>query len=100
MAAAGGPGPAASSGAPPANQRAERQPKAGAVIRQARKDVQRLERELEKLADRETELHEQMAASASDHRRLGELTDELATLGDERSRVETAWLEAAELLEG
>ena len=82
---------------PPA--RAERPPKAGTQIRQARKDVQRLERELERTADRERELHEQMAASATDHTRLGDLTAQLDALVAERGRLESEWLEAAALVD-
>ena len=72
---------------------------AGAVLRAARKDVQRLERALEKLGDRETALHEQMAASATDHARLGALQVELEALTAEREALEASWLEASELLE-
>jgi ATP-binding cassette subfamily F protein uup len=74
---------------------AERRPKTGTQIRQARKDAQRLERELERSSDRERELHEQMAASASDHEKLGELTAALEVLIAEREHLESAWLEAA-----
>ena len=78
---------------------AERRPKAGAQIRQARKDVQRLERELERSTNRERELHEQMAASATDHTRLGDLTAQLDALVVERERLESEWLEAAALVD-
>ena len=61
--------------------------------------VQRLERELERIGDRESALHEEMAAHATDHERLRELTTRLGELGAERERLEGAWLEAAELLE-
>ncbi len=75
-------------------------PAPGAVMRAARKDVQRLERALEKLGDREAALHEQMAASATDHARLAALQADLDALGAEREQAEAAWLEASELLEG
>jgi hypothetical protein len=39
-----------------------------------------------------------MAASATDHEKLGELTAELEALVAERERLESAWLEAAALL--
>jgi ATP-binding cassette subfamily F protein uup len=73
---------------------------AGAVAHAARKEVQRLERALEKLASREAGLHERMAASATDHARLGELHAELSTVIAERESLEAAWLETAETLEG
>jgi ATP-binding cassette subfamily F protein uup len=74
-------------------------PKAGAVVRAARKEVQRLERALAKLEEREAALHEEMAASATDHARLRELNDELAALVARREELETSWLEASAALE-
>jgi ATP-binding cassette subfamily F protein uup len=68
-----------------------------AVIRAARKEAARLERALEKLADREAALHEAMASAATDHVRLSELQAELAQLEAEREELEAQWLEAAEL---
>jgi ATP-binding cassette subfamily F protein uup len=75
------------------------QPAGNAVLRATRKQVQRLERELERLAVRERSVHEQMALSATDHARLTELQAELQTVAAERDRLEEAWLEAAGLLE-
>jgi ATP-binding cassette subfamily F protein uup len=73
---------------------------AGAVLRAARKEVARLERTLEKLADREQRLHAGMAAAATDHERLRELQAELDAVAAEREDAEMAWLEAAETAEG
>ena len=64
----------------------------GAVLRAARKEVARLERTLDRLGARETELHAAMAASATDHGRLADLQGELAA-------VEAEWMETAESLE-
>ncbi|WP_028060787.1 ABC-F family ATP-binding cassette domain-containing protein [Candidatus Solirubrobacter pratensis] len=72
---------------------------AQAVVRAARKEVQRLERALEKLEAREAALHEEMAAAATDHVRLRELQSELEAAGTERDRLEAAWLETSEALE-
>src|SRR3954447_9404442 len=69
---------------------------AQAVLRAARKEVQRLERALTKLNDRETELHEEMAEAATDHVRLRELQHELAQVSSDKDRLEEEWLEAAE----
>jgi ATP-binding cassette subfamily F protein uup len=74
-------------------------PPPGAVVRSARKEVARLERELERSAHREAELHDAMAAAATDHERLAELTDELKALVAEREELEGAWLEHADTLE-
>lgn len=78
----------------------------GAAVRAARKDTQRVERELERLeraveqlAERETKLNEQMAADASDHARLAELQAELERLVGEREQLETSWLQTSESLE-
>jgi ATP-binding cassette subfamily F protein uup len=95
-AATGTSGPAPSSGAAPAGAAT----KPGAQLRQARKDLQRLERELERLDSREQELHAAMAASATDHEALAALAAELDELASVRERAESAWLEAAALLEG
>jgi ATP-binding cassette subfamily F protein uup len=74
-------------------------PGAGGAARAARKEVQRLERALDRLGEREAALHEAMAASASDHGRLRELQAELEALVAERETAEAAWLDAAEVLE-
>jgi ATP-binding cassette subfamily F protein uup len=80
-------------------RRARSAPPAQAVIRAARKEVQRLERALERLGEREASLHDAMAAAATDHVRLRELQSDLAAVTAERESVEAAWLEAAEALE-
>ncbi len=85
--------------APPPPRR-DQAPPSGAVRRAARKEAQRLERELERLSGREAALHEQMAVHATDHERLRDLTVQLEELTAERERAETAWLEASETAEG
>ncbi|MEA2149857.1 MAG: transport system ATP-binding/permease protein [Solirubrobacteraceae bacterium] len=72
---------------------------AGGAARAARKDLQRLERALDRLGERAIALHDAMAASATDHARLGELQSELEAVVAEREAVEAAWLQAAEALE-
>ncbi len=85
--------------AAPARAGAAAPPAGQAVLRAARKEVGRLERALEKVGAREAALHEEMAGAATDHGRLRELQASLAALGDERDRLEAAWLETAETLE-
>jgi ABC transport system ATP-binding/permease protein len=80
-AARGGPGPS------PAEQR------------DARKVMARVERQLSRLAERETRLHDAMATAAADHARVLELNRELREVVDEREVLELEWLEAAELVE-
>jgi ATP-binding cassette subfamily F protein uup len=82
---------------PPARE--QRSVPAQAVVRAARKEIQRLERALAKLETREAALHEEMAAAATDHVRLRELQTELEAAAAERDRLESAWLEASEALE-
>jgi len=84
----------------------ERGVPAGARIRAARKETQRSERELrrleggiERLAERERALSDQMAAVASDHGRLIELQAEVGLLVAEREQLEASWLETSESLE-
>ena len=90
---------AATAEPPPAAAGEPRASPAGAVARAARKEVQRLERALERLTAREAELQAEMAASATDHVRLRALQGELAAVTSEREELEAAWLETAETLE-
>ena len=83
---------------PPAPARAAAPPR-GAVVRATRKEVARVERALERSGDREAALHEEMAASATDHSRLAALDAELRELRAERERLESEWLELSEALE-
>ena len=64
------------------------------MLRAARKEVAAARaRARSRSTAREAELHEAMAASATDHGRLRELQAELAA-------VEAEWMETAEALEG
>ena len=90
------PGPAPSSGATPASAAPA---KTGTQLRQARRDIQRWERELERLSGREQELNAAMAEHATDHSRLSALSAELDELVAERDRLESAWLETSALLD-
>jgi len=87
----------ASAGTAPAPDRTD--VPAGASARAARKEIQRLERALDRHAELEHKLQEQMSASSTDHARLSELDAELRASLAERERLETAWLEAAASLE-
>jgi ATP-binding cassette subfamily F protein uup len=72
----------------------------GALLRAARKELARVERELERVTSSEAALHEQMAAAATDHARLRELNAELSALVAAREELEGTWLETSELLDG
>ena len=74
--------------------------KAGsAEERAARKTLARLDKRLERIAEREAELNAQVLEHASDHVRLAEISRELGELSAEKDEVELEWLEAAEVLE-
>ncbi|MDL4815655.1 ABC-F family ATP-binding cassette domain-containing protein [Actinomadura opuntiae] len=62
----------------------------------ARKELDRLERRLEKLAGQEAELHEKLAAHATDFVKLQELDGRLKEIRAEAARVEEEWLMLAE----
>ncbi len=66
-------------------------------IHAARKEVQRIDRAMEKIEARETALHQAMADSATDPAKLRELGDEQTALSAERDALEAAWLQASEI---
>jgi len=67
-----------------------------ADARASRKELQRIERRLQLLARKETDLHERMVTVAEDYVKLGALEVELRAVHDERSTLEERWLEVAE----
>ncbi|RNL78317.1 ABC-F family ATP-binding cassette domain-containing protein [Nocardioides marmorisolisilvae] len=67
--------------------------------RAARKVVARIDKQLERIAQREVELNERMAAAASDYAELGKVSAELSELAEEKDVLELEWLEAAAVLE-
>ena len=75
---------------------AQAKPKGGGRHWKARKELDRLERRLEKLAGQEAELHEQLAAHATDYSKLQELDARLKEIQAETARVEEEWLMLAE----
>jgi ABC transport system ATP-binding/permease protein len=72
-----------------------RQRTAGAQ-RAASKEMQRLERQIERLTTRETELSAELAAQASDYEKLIELGQQLRAVQDEKAALEERWLTVAE----
>ncbi|NHC15347.1 ABC-F family ATP-binding cassette domain-containing protein [Motilibacter deserti] len=61
--------------------------------REARKELTRIERRLDRLGQREAELHAALAAAATDHEQLQTLDNELRGLVAERAELEERWLE-------
>jgi ATPase subunit of ABC transporter with duplicated ATPase domains len=71
----------------------------GAAVREAEKNLARLERALEKLATEETLLHEKMAAhDQTDYVGLAEFATRQTELNQKRDEFELEWLETSELL--
>ncbi|GIH09096.1 ABC transporter ATP-binding protein [Rhizocola hellebori] len=64
--------------------------------RTAKKELARVERQLEKLAQREEKLHAQMAEHATDFAKIGELDEKLRELTAEKAALEEEWLILAE----
>ena len=87
---------AGSSGGPQPVQAAPAAPRSSAAEeRTARKELQRLERQLDRLAVRETELTEALAANATDYEKLTSLGAELRAVQAEKSDLEDRWLTVA-----
>ena len=64
--------------------------------RAAKKELQRIERQLDKVGDRESRLHAEIASQATDFGKVAALDAELRTLREEREELEMRWLELAE----
>jgi ABC transport system ATP-binding/permease protein len=67
-----------------------------AQLRAARKELGRLERQLERLASREAELQQQIVQRAADPAAFRELDSELRVVLAAKDDLETRWLELAE----
>jgi ATPase subunit of ABC transporter with duplicated ATPase domains len=73
----------------------------GAALRDAEKNLSRIERALEKLGGDEAKLHEQMAThDQSDYAGLAALAAKQAEYNAKRDQLELEWLETSELLQG
>ncbi|ATY96183.1 ABC-F family ATP-binding cassette domain-containing protein [Streptomyces bacillaris] len=64
--------------------------------RAAKKELQKVERQLDKISTRETALHKQIAENATDFEKVAKLDAELRELVTERDELEMRWLELAE----
>jgi ATPase subunit of ABC transporter with duplicated ATPase domains len=67
--------------------------------RDARKDLNRVERQMGKLAQQEAKLHTQMEANADDFELMAELNRKLQDLAVQKGSLELEWLHASEVLE-
>jgi ATP-binding cassette subfamily F protein uup len=103
--AGAGAGPTGARAAVGAAARANAAPEAGpsagpgpsaARVREAKKELARIDRQVQRLTSKESELHEALAKAASDYARLVALGDELKTVQAEKADLEDRWLELAE----
>jgi ABC transport system ATP-binding/permease protein len=93
-----------------AQEEAESEPSSGAregsglgaagAQRAVKKEMQRLERQIDRLAAREEELTAELAASASDYEKLIELGAQLRAIQEEKASLEERWLMVAETSAG
>jgi len=67
-----------------------------AAERLAHKELQRLERQIERLSGREAELSERLAANATDYEKLTALGAELRRVRADRAELEERWLVVAD----
>ncbi len=72
------------------------QPGGAGAQRAARKEMARLERQIDRLSSQEDKLAAVLAEHATDYVRLTELGAELRAVQEEKARLEEQWLEAAE----
>lgn len=69
-----------------------------AELREARKDMARIEKQLARLAEREERVHTAMVEAATDHAKVLELNGQLREIVDERETLEMEWLAAADVV--
>jgi ATPase subunit of ABC transporter with duplicated ATPase domains len=71
-----------------------------AAERAAKKELDRLDRQIARAGEREAKLHAELAANATDYEKLTELGGQLAAVEAEKTDLEERWLEVAGSLEG
>ena len=86
----------AADGKEPASGSGPRLP--AAELREAKKDLSRIDRQLSKLSTQEERIHAEMAAKAADHSAVLKLNDQLRAIVDERETLELEWLSVAEII--
>ncbi|MFG2906380.1 ABC-F family ATP-binding cassette domain-containing protein [Kitasatospora sp. NPDC048286] len=68
----------------------------GGDLRAAKKEMQKLERQIAKLDEKESKLHAQLAEHAADFSKVAELDAQLRAVREEKEELEMSWLELAE----
>ena len=92
-AASGGSGKQKAAEAPSDGQRPQR---SAAEQRAAKKELQKIERRLDRISEQESTLHTRIVEDATDFARVAELDSKLRELTGERDDLETRWLELAD----
>jgi ABC transport system ATP-binding/permease protein len=82
--------------APAASTNPGTPPRKAVDSRAAKKELTRLERTIARLEQREADLHEQLAAHATDYEKITALDAELRGVQDEKTAAEDAWLTLAD----
>ncbi len=85
--------------APPRARRPRPRPSSTQELREARKTVARIEKQLARVDDREAKLHAQLAEHAADYEKLAELDVALREVTAEKQSLEEEWLEVSTTLE-
>jgi ABC transport system ATP-binding/permease protein len=67
-----------------------------ARLREAKKELTRVDRQVQRLTSKEAELHEALAQAATDYAKLIALGDELKAVQAEKADLEDRWLDLAE----
>ncbi|MGW2340285.1 ABC-F family ATP-binding cassette domain-containing protein [Streptomyces sp. NPDC001661] len=86
----------AASPAPAAAPAVEKTGPSAADTRAAKKELQKIERQMDKISEKETKLHTQIADNATDFGKVAKLDAELRDLVAQREELEMRWLELAE----
>ncbi|WP_143670408.1 ATP-binding cassette domain-containing protein, partial [Streptomyces antimycoticus] len=90
---------AATPAAAPAKQKPDEQvarQRSAAEQRAAKKELQKIERRLDRISEQESDLHTRIAEHATDFAKVAELDTQLRELTGERDDLETRWLELAD----
>ncbi|HWM39911.1 MAG TPA: ABC-F family ATP-binding cassette domain-containing protein [Streptomyces sp.] len=92
-----GSSPASSSPAPaPVPAAAPSSATSSAAARAEQKEMQRIERQLDRIEEKQSALHSALAEHATDFARVADLDTELRELASQRDELEARWMELAE----
>ena len=82
---------------PPGRERAADLRASEKDARAAKKELAKLERSMDRLAQKESALHAQLAEHATDYARITSLDAELRAVQEEKALIEEQWLALAEI---